>query len=463
MNLSTSRSGTLAAVVLAAIGVLLAWQVITRTFVAYLAAAAPERALWYDASEPLALVDRANRALNLDAGIGATAAAGKAATASQPPERLAFNVSGGEPATAADKRSAQPSVLSPARQQEIRAWLALALQRDPVNARAVRMLGQLADAAGDHGTAEKFMSMALRRSLRETVAAYWLLQRKTAANDHAAALHLADVLLRTRSQFIRFAMPALVKAAETETAVAPLTQLLAGNPPWRPEFFAALPFSITDARTPLGLLLALKASPAPTTMAEVKGYLDFLLQHKFYDLSYYTWLQLLSAEQLANAGFLFNGSFESNLTTLPFDWVFHNGQGVTIDIASRPDQPGHRALLIHFNQGRVAFEGVNQVIMLGPGSYQLKGLTQGEITGRRGLVWRITCLGSTADPVGQSPTLQGRMPAWKEFEIAFTVPQDNCRAQRISLLHDARSPSEQLISGTIWFDELRIARTMTAE
>ena len=459
MKVSSSRSAIIAGVLLTVSGIALAWLVIAKSFVAYLAIAAPQQALRLDASEPTVLLERAEAAINADVA----EAAAKAAIQSQAPqsERFAFQADaarGMENSTTVHKPLLEPDV-----SRQLQSALESAVRHDPINPHALRLLGQLAEDARNEQATAKFMEAAVRRSLHESLAVYWLFRRSAAAKDHAATIRYADILLRTRSQFIRFVMPALVAAAETKASVDTLTRLLAANPPWRAQFFEALPASIGDARTPLALFLGLKASSAPARVEEVRGYLEFLLDRKFYDLSYYTWLQLLTPDQLANTGFLFNGSFETGPSKLPFDWVFQGGQGVNIDIVARADQAGHQALLIEFSQGRVEFGGVHQVVMLGPGRYQFKGLTKGQISGRRGLVWRMTCHGSTSGvPLGQSSMMQGIVPPWREFEFTFTVPETECRAQKLSLLLDARSASEQLVTGEIWFDELRIARAVTA-
>jgi len=45
-----------------------------------------------------------------------------------------------------------------------------------------------------------------------------------------------------------------------------------------------------------------------------------------------------------------------------------------------------------------------------------------------------------------------------EFSVAFAVPDADCKAQQVRLALDARSASEQLITGSIWYDQLQIVR-----
>jgi hypothetical protein len=49
----------------------------------------------------------------------------------------------------------------------------------------------------------------------------------------------------------------------------------------------------------------------------------------------------------------------------------------------------------------------------------------------------------------------GIAPIWTAFSVKLTVPDTGCPAQELRLVLAARSASEQLVSGTIWYDDLR--------
>ena len=458
------------------------WQVITRSIATYLAFEAPEVALNLRSTEPTALLTLADEMLNPRpaqedseaASVSQQAPSDKTETSQDARDRVgawaALALKAVTKALPPDKPDQQqqpnaapqlapPSVAEPER-SKIRAQAELALIHDPLNARALRILGQLAASAGDEAKASKLMQAAAHRSHRQSVAVYWLMREHFEKKDYAAALHYADVFLRKRPQFMAQAMPVLVGMAENndENAVGALKNLLVRDPPWRSSFFSSLPKTMTDARTPLELLLSIKDTTSPPTVADLSRYLKFLIKRKLFELAYYTWLQFLPPEQLSSIGLLSNGSFETTPSGLPFDWVIASGPGVTIDIAVRPEQDGEQALFLEFGPGRADFRGVSQLLMLAPGAYQLKGKYKGEIVGRRGLQWLVTCAGGRRAPIGESPMVLGSAPTWTDFEFSFAVPDADCRAQKLRLVLAARSASERLVSGSIWYDELRISR-----
>jgi hypothetical protein len=486
----THTLGRVRIVVLSAFAVFLTWLVVRQSFAAYFAYFAPETALWLQPQQPLALVNMADQTLapllsqqpssqetsdqtsarredvsakpsgSSEKPNNAGSVSEKRETAASEFETVDQNRSV-NPKFAADdsettNNSTHPPVVPQATATEVRAWAMAALMHDPLNARALRILGQLEAADKDYGAASKFMSAAVQLSLHENIAAYWSMLAAAQAKDYKTTTYYADVLLRTLPQSDQYVVPILAKIAEDKGSSALVEAALDKNPPWRRRFFAALPNGVDDARTPLSLLLGLKSSPMPPTSDEVAPYIRFLIARKLYDLAYYTWLQFLPVEELRGAGLLFNGNFDVAPSGLPFDWVITPGSGVTVDIVPRPDSSGKHALLLDFAYGRVDYQSVRQLVMLAPGTYEFKGQYKGQLVGPRGLKWRIEC--ATGPTIEESPMIIGMMPSWRTFTFTFTVPATDCRAQYVRLDLDARTASEQLVSGSMLFDELQISR-----
>jgi hypothetical protein len=453
------------------LGVLLTWQVLSRSLVAHLAEEAPEAALNLRSDDPAALINISELKLNLqhpvkDASttepgsdssdrITSFARHGRRAAGNEAEHAESGPADAKVPADAAQRLPSNAS--DPALRKEVRALAQAALRQDPLNARALRILGQVADADNDEQSARELMQAAARRSQRESIAVYWLMRESFDRKDYASVVRYADVLLRTRPQVVTQVAPTLARVAEDANGSGQLKMMLGTNPPWRALFFSGLLRTITDARTPLDLLLSIKDTSTPPTMADLRDYLGLLIQNNFHELAYYVWLQFLTPEQLAKAGLLFNGDFESRPSGLPFDWVITPGAGVTIDFARRPDDVSQHALLVEFGHGRADFRGVAQTTMLPPGSYVFQGQFMGQLVGRRGLEWRISCAGAE-NPLAKTSMITGPAQPWTDFSVAFAVPDAGCRAQQVKLFLDARSASEQLVSGSIWYDKLQIVR-----
>jgi hypothetical protein len=411
----------------APLALFLVCEVITRSGAAYLADARPEMAIQLRSTNPTALLNLAEAELKRDQA----------------------------------RDSPAPVTVDPEARTQIRSRAELALRNDPLNARAFRILGELADRSSTKEQTERFMQAAGRRSLHESVAVYWMMQKNYQDGDYRAAIRFADTLLRTRSDSAQQVMPMLGKIAENPNTSDDLKQLLAGNPPWRPEFFDRLSANISDARTPLDILLRLKDTPTPPTSAELRSYLNFLISRGIYELAYYTWLSFLPPDQLSKVGRLFNGDFEFAPSGLPFDWIIPQGSGATVKVSERPDKEGDHALLLEFGVGRVDLRPITQLIVLPPGQYRFEGKHNVEVVSQRGLQWRITCAGREATQIAESPVAQGSRAAWEDFSFSFTVPETDCAAQYIRLVFDARWASEQFISGSVWYDDLQIVREPT--
>ena len=435
-NASTSATKASAAriALVVLLGAALSWLVLSNTLVAYLSDAEPAFVVSAGAATPRALTILADTSVGrkIDAMRKVDAAAKVAPDAN-------LDVSG--------------SMLS---DDDIAAYAKRALAADPLNAQAIRILGQAAILSGDKVEAARLMTAALQRDVHEYRAAAWLLQDSFERGDRPGMAKYAETLLMTNGATRPYVAQVLAKLAEDAAGRKELVRLLAGNPPWRGMMLGMLPVRSPDARTVFMLLQDLKDTPNPPTPKDVSTYLTFLMTNKLYDFAYYVWLQFLPPEQLHSLGLLNNGTFETPLAGGPFDWTLAEGSGSTVKIETTQNPDGH-ALYVEFGLGRITFGGVKQTLMLGPGAYKLNGAYKGEMRAVRGLEWRVTCLAKTTAPLAATEMFTRAAPGWTPFEMIFTVPAEGCVGQTLSLVLNARLQSERILSGSLWFDDLAIA------
>jgi len=430
---------------IAVLGLLLCALVIRHSLAGYLVRSSPELALWIAPEHPGALLAIAEARLD-----------------ARPPMPEQGRRPVAAPATPESRADAElPTTATPLDTEEAAAISKLAvraLRSDLGSARALRILGQVAGASGDQQAAMRLMKMAARRSLRESVAVYLMLLRSYLDKDFDAALTYADALMRTRYDLAEATAPALARMAEDPVAAPKLQAVLAAEPPWRSFVLERMNAAISEPRTPLRLLLNLKGTASPPTPQEIRQYLEFLVRRNAYELAYYAWLQLLPSDQLAVVAPVFNGSFDFQPTGMPFDWTIKPGFGVTVGVGSAPDSDGNKGLRVEFGAGRVELGDVSQRLMLAPGPYELRFKYRGEVTGRRGLRWVVACAAEVKSTLVETQPFLGTQRAWRSTQASFQVPAEGCASQTIRLVHDARSSSEQFVSGLVWYDDIAISR-----
>ncbi len=436
---SPGRSG-MRALRLLAFGVLsagLLWAIATHSLVAALVEIAPSRALSIRADDPAALMALADRAL------------------AQERERRSSGAS--SPLLSAPASDIEVA-LRRERHDQIRGWAVTVLAQEPANARALAILGELAHQAGADDAARTFFTASARRSLREAVALGWLIDDAVKRQDWLSAVRYVDAMMLYHSQARTPLLPLLAHLAQTPESASAVRDAIVASSELRRDFIPRLPSAVADVRVPLEFLLALKETSKPPTAAELRHYLTFLLDRKYYDLAYYAWLQFLTPEQLASVGPLFNGSFESPLMGLPFDWMLARDKRADVAIERRSDRPSEHALVIRFGRGRAELDYIGQIMRLQPGQHRVEGMALSDVQGPRGMRWRVRCLGGPATPIAESAMLGGRIASWTTFAFDVSVPETGCAAQELRLVLDARTPSEQLVSGMISFDEMVVRR-----
>jgi hypothetical protein len=356
-------------------------------------------------------------------------------------------------------RAAERQARIAALREKIRALATRTLQHDPLNARAYRLLGEVATEVD---LARRYMKATVRLSRREPVALFWLLQDSVSQGARDEALEYADSLLRTEPNLTPYVVSYLAVLNEDEDGRKALMLKLSEKPKWRDRFFAQLPRVMRDPVSVLRLMVALKDAGEPPTFGERKPLIDRLNRDGHYRLAYNVWLQLLSPDDLKKVGPINNGAFEDPPTGLAYDWVIPRARNAIVEIGAHPSEGDNQSLAFRFSGRRAARAQVTQMLLLEPGVYELRGKMRGALQGKRGMIWKVDCLGQNRVRVGQSEMLSSTDEAWEPFSFRIEIPAEGrCPAQRLALAHDARSASEELVSGTIWFDDIRIESLTT--
>lgn len=352
-------------------------------------------------------------------------------------------------------RAAEQSVAQ--QPAEARELALAALRADPLEGRAYRVLGQLAEAAGDERQAVRLFALAATRSPRDLPTHLWLEQHYLRAGKLVPALRHVDLSLRVQPQTQAVQYPLLTRLAAVPQAQADLGQLLARRPPWRENFVSTLCRDAPDSVAITPLMNQLRLAPGGLSAGELAAWLERLGRDQRWAEAYLTWAAALPVVQQSGLGNLFNGGFESDPSNSGFDWRFERVPGAYIERLPGAGVIGSYALRISFEERRVPFHHVRQLMALPPGRYRLEGRARADgLRSERGLVWSVLCL-DHGNAVASTTPLSGNTP-WRPFSVSFELPAGSCGGQWLQLDVPARIAAEQRIGGRAWFDDLRIVR-----
>ncbi|TCK16727.1 hypothetical protein EV667_4320 [Ancylobacter aquaticus] len=325
----------------------------------------------------------------------------------------------------------------------------------PLEASAWRLKG---DTSDDLATSRQAMLEAVARSRRETVAAFWLMHQDYEQRDYAGVVRMADVLLRTRPALNEYTLTYLSSLSLTPEGREALVAALIENPSWRGLFLRSMGGKLAASDAPLALFQSLKDAGSPPGESELVPLLRArMAAEKRASGAYNIWLQMLPEEEVLKVRPVNNLDFAENPSSLPFNWNLPRSVNAFIDLQRRSDDAAGRVLRIRFGVGRVRLGSMEQVTFLRPGTYSFSGEQKGLMSSKRGIIWQVLCFPS--GPVaGQSSQLLGAPRTWRPFSFEITIPANGrCDAQRVRMVHDSRSTSEQFASGEIQFQSLQIA------
>jgi tetratricopeptide (TPR) repeat protein len=344
---------------------------------------------------------------------------------------------------------------------EFREWARNALRSNPLNARALTLLGLIAERKGDHESAEKLMQLSGARTWRDRTAQAWLFNHEVRRGQYSDALPHVDAILRMGGPQTDL-FPVLAAFVVYPRAFEALTAFLAESPPWRAWFLSELSARLANQTRLVELYAALNQTSKPPTKGELRPYLSRLIKDGNFDQAYQSWQATLPPEQRTAATYPFNGNFDIPVDGLPFNWNLESISGAEVEIVSLVDASDKKpALLVQFSGARVSFANVKQLMLLPAGDYTLAGRVKSEdLLTPRGLWWRIFCADKPANSLMQTELVSGTLP-WTDFAVKFQVPSADCRAQWLQLELPARIESEKKIEGEVWYRNLRITPVPT--
>jgi tetratricopeptide (TPR) repeat protein len=329
-----------------------------------------------------------------------------------------------------------------------------ALLFDPLDSRALSLLGYVAEGKGDPARAEALMSLAAARSWRNPAPHVWLFAQAIRRGQFEEALAQADGLLRVYPKYEETLFPVMTVFGTDPGALAALEGALAANPPWRRSFLARAIVNGANDRLMTQLYQSLIHSRQPPTADEMKPYLDRLILAGRFEEAYQDWRATSSPAETAGR-YPYNGNFAAALDGLPFNWVFESIAGAEIQITEAPDRGNSRALRMQFSGARAKLGRVGQLLMLAPGSYDLDlAVKSSSLRTERGPVWQISCAESRV-LLAETKPVTGTTP-WTDLKIRFSVPASGCNAQWLQLIIPARTASESEIEGEVWFQSFRV-------
>ncbi|OQX01967.1 MAG: hypothetical protein BWK73_44305 [Thiothrix lacustris] len=198
-------------------------------------------------------------------------------------------------------------------------------------------------------------------------------------------------------------------------------------------------------------------SKTPISKEERTIYVARLLRDQNWANAYQIWQTGISPKLLNKKNFIFDGGFEGDSFNSGFDWQISQ----TREISIKPDVTygikGKQAIHIRLKRDNpVHFQHLSQTLLLPADEYQLSMRYRLDtLKNPKGLRWRIHCLNTASTLLGESHALRGQK-SWDTLNVTFSVPSQDCSAQRLRLEADSAYRHDHTFEGHLWFDDLAI-------
>lgn len=322
------------------------------------------------------------------------------------------------------------------------------IRSSPLEGRALRILGAVADRAGDDEQARRLYEHAVILSPRDGRTRTWLIRRYVTAGDYAKAVLQMDQLLRVAPRHRTTVVPLMAELAQLPAFVEVLVPVLATDPPWRGHFLKEL----HGGAYPLGAQRVASALAQSGGLAPEEHHLriESLIKQNEWGKAYAYWVSGLP--QAARVPLVYNGDFAQTPSNQGFDWRVRHVPGVQVRFV--PQQDG-RALMaqLSFRRRPIREAGLEQPLLLAEGVYRMSLRVRADgLQTQSGLEWVVQC--ASGPVAGRSGALDGSF-LWRTETFHIEIPS-NCPGQWLKLRNRVSSGSGQLTVGEVWVDDVSI-------
>jgi len=188
------------------------------------------------------------------------------------------------------------------------------------------------------------------------------------------------------------------------------------------------------------------------------SYFDYLLQTHQIDQARQVWTDLSKAhpevEDAPTSNLVHNGGFETEFLNGGFDWRSQSTGQINVSLDTNQFHGGSRSLCIEFTGPAIADVGVYEYVPVQPSTaYRLIAFAKTEelttASGPRLVVEESstrTILGTTDEFLETS--------SWMQHTVEFVTGHDT----RLLTLRILRIPSNPLLKGTLWLDDIALTR-----
>lgn len=317
----------------------------------------------------------------------------------------------GAAASVVDRRHADLSALA-------------ALRRDPTMVVAVSTLGLNAQLRGDTALAQRWFAYSETLSRRDITTQLWLIENAVGRGDIAGALRHYDVALRTSPKAAQVLFPVLTSASADPAIRTALIRTLTARPSWSEGFLNYVADSQAAPGVIAELFLGLRRAGAIVPDNARASLVGKLIAAESLDDA---WAYYAEGHPGADRRRSRDPQFTNAETPSLLDWVATTDNSMTVSI-----QRGASGGVVEFSApssvGGVVLE---QVQLLPPGSYRIKGHSNGIDQVEASLpYWRLTC--RDGREIGRVPVSKSNY-AEGIFDGQFTIPI-GCPVQNLSLI-----------------------------